>query len=194
MSSTLAPFGLRAVIKAGGTTASLTVTAPIASAYGTAIGDGDPVKLLAGNLVRAVGLAASDTTGGIIGSFQGVEYVDSVGKPQWSPQWVASTVATSVVAYYYADPYITYEIQANGTLTSAAVGQQIDFATVGPANTFTGLSGASADIATLASGTQKEMRIVGLRAAPDNAWGDAFPIILVQIAKHQFVTPVIGVA
>ena len=79
MSSTASPFGLRPVYKFGGTPASLTLPGLIASGYATSIGQGDPVKLLAGNLVRAVGTNAGDATGGIIGTFMGVEYNDTTG-------------------------------------------------------------------------------------------------------------------
>lgn len=195
MSAASAPFGLRPVLKAGGTPVSLTMAGTIASAYGTAIGEGDPVKLLAGNLVRAVGTQAGDTTGGIIGSFMGVEYTDANGRRQVSNQWLAATVATDIIAYYTADPYTTYEIQCNATLAASQVGNELDMANIGPANAIVGISGATADVSTIiTTGTQRLLRIIGLRPAPDNAFGDAFPVILVQIAKHQWVTPVTGVA
>lgn len=196
MSSVAAPFGMRPVFKSGGTPASLNMRGTIASGYATSIGEGDPVKLLAGNLIRAGGTNGTDTTGGIVGAFMGVEYLDSTGKPVESNQWIASTVATNIVAYYVADPYATYEVQANGSLAAVSLGQEIDFVagSLGPASALTGLSGGSVDTATLSSGAQRLLRIVGLSPAADNIFGDAFTNVLVQVAKHQFVTPVIGIA
>jgi hypothetical protein len=36
------------------------------------------------------------------------------------------------------------------------------------------------------------MRVIGLTPGPDNAWGDAFPIVQVQISEHQNVADVAG--
>lgn len=198
MSSVNAPFGLRPVYKSGGTPASLTLMGTITSGYGTAIFEGDAVKLVGGVLVSADGRAASDTTGGIIGTFMGVEYTDANGRRQESNQWIASLSATNIVAYYTADPYITYEIQANGSVTQAQVGGEVDILNTSQAagSTVTGLSVAVANISSgyNANGTQRTLRIVGLTPGADNAFGDAFTVIQVQIAKHQWTNPITGVA
>ena len=169
----------------------------IASGYATAIGEGSPVKLLAGVLVAAVGTAAGDSTGGIIGTFLGCEYNDSNGVHQESNQWIASTAyqAGSMVAYYTDDPYITYAVWANGSIPQATgVGYEIDFNNV-TVNTTTGLCTGTVDTTTLSgSGTQRLLRIVGITPGADNAFGDAYTIVNVQIAKHQFVSPVTGVS
>lgn len=193
MSSTASPFGMRPVYKFGGTPASLTLPTTITSGYATAIGQGDPVKLAGGVITRAGGTNATDTTGGIIGCFMGVEYTDSNGRRQESNQWIASLTATNIVAYITADPFITYEVQANGSIAQSNVGAEIDF--VSPTlNTTTGLSTTAVDTATISTGAQRLLRIIGITPGPDNAYGDAFTIIQVQIAKHQWVTPVVGVA
>ena len=198
MSLTAAPFGLRPVQKLGGSPVSMSLQSTITSGYATAIGLYDPVKLVAGVLQRATGLAATDgaslTVGGIVGCFMGVEFTDANGRRQESNQWLASLVATSITAYYTMDQYITYEIQANGSIAQSQVGAQCDFATVGPASTVTGLSGAALDTSTLSTAVQKELRIVGLTPGPFNAYGDAFTIVQVQIAKHQFAFPQVPIA
>lgn len=193
MSSTASPFGLRPVYKAGGTPASLTMTSTITSGYGTAIFANAPVKLGGGILVAAVGTTAGDATGGIVGTFMGVEYTDANGRRQESNQWIAGLTGTNIIAYYTADPYLTYEVQANGSIAQSNVGAQIDFVAAA-GNTTTGLSTTAVDTATISTGAQRLLRIVGLTPGPDNAFGDAFTIVQVQIAKHQFVTPVIGIA
>jgi hypothetical protein len=166
----------------------------IASGYGTAIGENSPVKMLAGLLVAAVGTASGDSTGGILGTFQGVEYTDAQGVRQESNQWLASTVATNVVAYYTDNPYVTYEVYANGSIAQANNGNEIDFNNV-TVNTSTGLCTGTVDTTTLSgSGTQRLLRIVGITPGADNAFGDAFTIVQVQIAKHQFVSPVTGIS
>ena len=192
MSSTSLPFGLRPIQKLGGTPASLSVIGTIATGYSTAIGLNSPVKLLAGNLVAAAGVIGTDTKG-ILGTFLGVEYKDASGQPHESNNWPASTTATLIVAYYTFDPYITYEIQANGSIAQSNVGAEADFANV-TVNSTTGWSGATLDTASISTSAQKIMRIVGITPGPDNAFGDAFTIVQVQIAAHQYLTPITGIA
>lgn len=195
MSSIASPFGLRPSHRAGGIGVSLrrALAGGIPSGYATAIGENSPIKLGGGNLVAAVGTNAGDSTGGIIGAFAGVEYTDANGRRQESNQWLANTVATNIIAFYYDDPYMTYEVQANGTLNQTAIGSEIDFNNV-TVNTTTGQCTGSVDTTTLSSGAQRLLRIIGITPGADNAFGDAFTIVQVQIAKHQWVTPVIGVA
>jgi hypothetical protein len=194
MSSVASPFGLRAVIKAGGTPASLSVQGVIASGQATSIGEGDPVKLASGIIVRAAGLIGTDTVG-ILGTFMGVEYTDANGRRQESNQWVGGTVATNIVCYYTDDPFITYEIQANGPVTQAMVGGECDMTTT-TLNTTTGLSNVALDTVGQfsQSGAVKLLRIVGFSPGPDNVVGDAFTIVRVQISKPMYAFGVNGIA
>lgn len=187
MSSTAGPFGLRAVIKAGGTPSSLSVQGTITSGTATAIGEGDAIKLAGGVIVRAGGVIGTDTSG-ILGCFMGVEYTDSNGRRQESNQWIAALTGTNIVCYYTDDPYITYEVQANGPVTQSQVGGECDLAAPS-LNTTTGLSTTPLDTvgAFSQSGAAKLFRITGFSPGPDNVPGDAFTIVRVQIAKHQFV-------
>jgi hypothetical protein len=195
MSSISGGFGLRICNAAGFDPPGFRIALPggIQTGYATAIGENSPVKLAGGFLVAAVGTTGGDTTGGIVGTFMGVEYDDSGGVHQISNVWKASTAATNVVAYYSNSPSITYEAQANGSLAQTAIGSEIDFVSV-PVTAATGLCTGQLDTTTLNSGSQRLLRIVGITPGADNAFGDAFTIVQVQIAKHQFVTPGIGVA
>ena len=38
--------------------------------------------------------------------------------------------------------------------------------------------------------TNASLRLIGLNPGADNAWGDNFPIVLVQISKHQMVADI----
>ena len=194
MSSVAGPFGLRAVLKAGGTPASLSVQGVIASGQTPAIGEGDPVKLASGIIVRANGLIGTDTVG-ILGVFMGCEFTDANGRRQESNQWPSGTVATNIVCYYTDDPFITYEIQANGPVTQAMVGGECDMTTT-TLNTTTGLSNVALDTVGQfsQSGAAKLLRIVGFSPAADNVPGDAFTIVRVQIAKPMYAFGVNGIA
>ena len=97
--------------------------------------------------------------------------------------------ADSARVYFTQDPEIWYRIQASAALTAAVVGDQLDFLNPTTGNTTTGLSSAQADTSTLkGAGAQGMMRIYELDYAPDNLdWTDAFPVIIVGIARHQFI-------
>lgn len=94
----------------------------IASGYGTRIGRGDPVKMHSdGTLVRT---AAGEVSCGV---FEGCSYVDANGNQQFSPVWIASTVATNIEAQVYDSPYTVFGVQVDGgTLDQQAVGACAD--------------------------------------------------------------------
>lgn len=180
MSATASPFGLRPSFKEGGQVESCVLASTILSTYASAIFLYDPVKLGTDGTLQLA--AAGDA---FLGSFMGVEYDNvTTGKREYSNQWPASQTGNNIVAFYTKEPYLTYEIQANATLAVAVVGAQYD--TITPAgNTTTGLSSTSLDVASAAASAQ--LRVVGLNPGPDNAWGDAFPIVQVQVSDHQYV-------
>jgi hypothetical protein len=183
MSSVASPYGLRPAQHPSGCIRQREGT--IASGYNTAIFQNSPVAIIAdGSLaVAAAGAAA-------IGVFMGVEWTGQDGRRRVGNQWIADTVGSDIVAYYTSDQDIIYEIQANATLTRAAMGEQFDWAALS-GNTVTGLSSVPLDVAS--SAANAGLRVVGLNPAPDNDWGDAFPILQVQISEHQFVANVAAI-
>jgi hypothetical protein len=84
------------------------------------------------------------------------------------------------------DPYIVYEIQADGPVTQAEVGQQADFTNVSSSNGL-GYSTATMDAAT-SSSTAAQLRVIGIANGINNAAGDAYTVVQVQISEHQFVS------
>jgi hypothetical protein len=101
-------------------------------------------------------------------------------------------VATAITAWYTRDPWLTYKIQANGPVAATALGGQASLTTNGSANgnTTTGFSTVGLDVTTGGSFTQtstNQLRIVGFDLDPNNAPGDAFTIVQVQISMHQDV-------
>ena len=172
----------------------IAATGGIQSGYGTAIYENSPVKISGGYLVAAVGTASGDNTGGIVGTFMGVEYTDSNSVRQYSNWWPASTTGTNIVAYYSQNPYITYNVQANGSLAQTTLGYEVDFANVSGSTT-TGICSGTVNASTaVGNGTQRLLQIVGLIPGADNAWGDAYTIVQVRIAAHQFVSAVTGIS
>lgn len=180
MSATLAPFGFRPADHPTGNARAKPYT--IASAYGTAIYKYSPV-ILNTNGTITIGTTAAD----LIGVFAGVEYTDSTGKPTWSNYWPASTTATNITAYVWDDPDLIYDVQANGSVAQTAVGDQADVVNPGNGSTSTGLSSAALNSTLAGAGVQAQFRIVGFNRDPNNAIGDTYTVVQVQLARSQFV-------
>ncbi len=187
MSALAAPFGLKPLYHPSGIVRPKALD--IASGYATSIFQYTPVSLRTDNAGGAAnaGLQIYAAVGGpIIGTFLGVEYTQANQRRAYSNFWPANTVATQIVAYYTDDQLITYEIQANGTLAENAIGAQYNI-TAEVGNAVTGFSTVALDTGTANPFTGNNLlKVVGLSAGPLNNWGDAFPIVQVQIANHQF--------
>lgn len=92
-------------------------TYTIASAYGTNLGLGTPVKLVSGNLQ----VATNGTN--CIGVLQGVEYVHPNGQPLPDKYFPASTTSTSPIYGRVVDnPGATFRVKADGTVAQVLVG------------------------------------------------------------------------
>lgn len=178
MTATSAPFGLRPVRHNSGQVRQEVGT--IASAYASNIYKHAPVKMLADG---TLGLAAAGDA--FVGVLIGVKYTDATGKPCYSPMWTANTVGTDIEAYFTRDPDILYEIQATGTLAQTNVGNLVDISNEGTGVALeVGVSTATANHST-AGTASAQLQILGFRPGPDNAAGDAFPVLIVRIAEHQ---------
>lgn len=180
MSTTSQPFGLRPAYSPSGV---LRPTAySIATGYSSNILQNQPVKIGTDGTVQAAAIGDR-----FIGTFQGVEFTDSDGRRRVSNKWTASQAGTDIVAYVTLDPTIVYEIQANGTIAKTDIGSQADFTTITAGSTVTGLSALMLDTATLTNSGNASVRIIDLAPGPDNAFGDAYTIVQVQISEHQNV-------
>jgi hypothetical protein len=87
-------------------------------------------------------------------------YTDpTTSKPTFKPFYAASTNASDLKATVYADPYIVYEAQHDGTGTAAMNNSAIDFTGVG-GSTLTGQSTSELD--TSESGTSGNFKQIGI--------------------------------
>jgi len=187
MSAVSAPFGLRPSFHPSGLDRAIALANGIASTYNTGILKGQPVALnTSGNIVAATAGSAYQ------GAFAGHEWTDVSGRRQISNQWVANTAYTtgSEVTYYYSDPNIVYDIQANGSLAQTSIGDQANFASISAGSTTTGLSQCMISTSLVGSGAVGDLRIIGLTPAVDNDWGDAFTVVQVQVSRSQFVATI----
>ncbi len=178
MSSTSAPFGLRPAYHPSGVTRP--TAGVILTGYASGILQNQPVKIASDGAINAAAIGDR-----FVGTFQGVEYDDTLGRHVVSNQWVASTSATNIVAYFTRDSEIIYEIQSNAALNLTDIGKQYDFTTITAGSTVTGLSALMLDVAS--SATNASLQVLGLAPFIDNAWGDTYVIARVRISEHQLV-------
>jgi len=178
MSTTSQPFGLRPAFSPSGVIRPTAYS--ILSGYSANILQNQPVKIGTNGTIEAAAIGDR-----FIGTFQGVEFTDGDGRRRVSNKWIASTAATDIVAYVTLDPTIVYEIQANGSIALTDIGSQADFTTITAGSAVTGLSALMLDQATLTNSGNASLRIIGIAPGPDNAFGDNFTVVQVQIAEHQ---------
>ena len=188
MSATNAPFGLRPSFFPTGLERAQAITNGITSGYASNILKGQPVvygTTANGGTLGTIIIAAN--TGAVTGAFAGVEFTDTTGRRRVSNYWPASTSGTNIVAYFYNDLNIVYEIQTDATITQTSIGNEYNFSNIAAGSTTTGLSQCTLGVSTaVGNGAQGQMRIVDIAAYPDNNWGDAYVIVRVQLASTQF--------
>ena len=195
MSALSAPFGLRVPRHYSGRiyATDLRLTKALSEATPTMF-QGTPVSI---DTTGRLALAANGAD--FIGSFAGVEYTDlATGRPTVTSAWINGTLVKdqggdSARFYFYRDPDLIYEIQVtDGAKAYADIGAQINFdANIAAGNTTTLYSIAGA-AGLQAAGVQGMLRIIDIARYVDNDWTDAFPILQVQVARHQDVALKVG--
>lgn len=192
MSATNAPFGLRPAFHPSGLDRAqalangiqaVSTSGNVSAGYATNILKGQPVKMDTGGYI--VVAAAGDS---FLGAFAGVEWTDSTGRRRVSNYWPAneSFQVGSVVAYFYNDPNIVYEIQADGTLAQTSIGAEADLSNTTAGSTTTGLSQCTLSSTLAGAGNSAQMRIIDIAPYADNAWGDDYVIVRAIINESQY--------
>lgn len=192
MSATSAPFGLRPAFHPSGLDRAfalangiqaVSTSGNVSAGYASNILKGQPVKMNTAGYIEVAG-----TGDPFLGAFAGVEWTDATGRRRVSNYWPAneSFQVGSVIAYFYQDANIVYEIQAAGSLTQAAIGDEFDITNETAGSTTTGLSQATLGTSAAGSGNAKQMRVIDIAPYPDNAWGDAYTIVRAVISESQY--------
>lgn len=192
MSATNAPFGLRPAFHPSGLDRAQALAGGIPSAYNTDILKGQAVLYVAGSGVIEPVNATGDA---LSGAFAGVEWTDTTGRRRVSNYWPANTAyqTGSCVAYFYNDPNIVYEIQADGSVAQTSIGLDANLSNFAAGSNVTGLSQATLNASILSTGVQGQVQILDLAPYVDNAWGDNFTIVRVQVARRQIAAVVPGI-
>jgi hypothetical protein len=200
MSSTSAPFGLRPAFHPSGLDRAQALANGITSGLAVNILKGQPIVYSVAATVGSTGAAngtiipagtpgnsAASSGYQVAGAFDGVEFTDTTGRRRISNYWPASTSGTEIVAYFYNDPLIVYEIQSDATLAQTAIGNEFNFSNITAGSTTTGLSQATLAAASAqTNGAQGQMRVVDIAPYPGNAWGDTYVIVRVTMSYTQF--------
>jgi hypothetical protein len=163
----------------------------IPSGYGTAMYTNQMIKLVTGGTIQPA--AAGDR---VLGTFAGCEFVDSDGRVRVSSYWPASQTiltGTSVTVYYYSAQETVYRVQADGTLAITSVGDQADLSNATDANTTAGLSQQTLSTTLAGAAGNAQFRILKLGEDVDNAWGDTYVIVDVEISEHQYTADVAAI-
>ena len=192
MSATSAPFGLRPAFHPSGLDRAQALAGGIPSAYSSDILKGQAVLYVAGSGVIEPVNATGDS---LSGAFAGVEWTDTTGRRRVSNYWPANTAyqTGSCVAYFYNDPNIVYEIQADGSVAQTSIGLDANLSNFAAGSNVTGLSQATLNASILSTGVQGQVQILDIAPYPDNDWGDAFTIVRVQVARRQIAAVVPGI-
>ena len=188
MPSTASPFGLRPYSHPSGVGVRTTEAGTIATGYATAIYQYAPIRIDPGHgeiILCAAGSRA-------IGCFLGVDYTDTNGRRQFANKWTASTTATNIVAYYTRDQKLRYTIQSTAAVNLTDMGAELDWSTATAGNATTGMSTVAADVAALTPQGNAGLRIIGLAPDINNAWGDTYTNLIVEISEHQDTADRVG--
>lgn len=193
MTATAYPFGMVPVqnLAAGYNTQGFE-TFNILDGYTTAIYFGDVVKMATTGLIQK---DTGTTTLTPYGVAVGVSYVDpSLGYWQNSQFWPASTttgIAAGSPLYpsikVVDNPDAVFMIQADDTVAQSALGANAAIVQTAGTSVF-GKSRNALSASSVDTTDTLPLRIVGLADIPGNAWGDAFPIVLVKFNNHQLTT------
>ena len=193
MSATSAPFGLRPAYFPTGLERAQALANGIASGFASNILKGQPIVYgqasnqtgvsTNGTILPAV--ATSNTT--VTGAFAGVEWTDTTGRRRVSNYWPASTTGTQIVAYFYNDLNIVYEIQTDATIAQTSIGDTYLFSNITAGSTTTGLSAATLGVSTATANgaTTGQMRVVDIAPYADNNWGMRMLLFVSNWSTHN---------
>jgi hypothetical protein len=193
MATTAAPYGLRPINLIGGQSfAGSTRLLPIVSGQTTNIFFGDIVAIDATNgtilKVTNVGSAADQLPAGVVGVFLGCTYTDPTLKYKLNSQyWPSGTVASDAQAYVCDDPDTLFQIQANGSVTQASLGNNFPvIQTAG--STTTGDSKIALNSAGGVTTSTVGFRLVDFVNGPFSTVGDAFTdcIVKFNFGQHSY--------
>lgn len=197
MANSNGAFGLRPYSKVGQNTNSTGMTEyRIASDNSNVIYTGSPVIPLSTGFIDIVGAAAGGTVG-LLGAFNGCEYVSSTtGEVVFSKHWPGSGADSNfpVRAFVFDDPLQQFVVASDASLTSeatarAAIFANANFSSGTSGSTTTGKSSAALAVSTIATTNTLNLRIMGIVDDVENADFAASGIGVIVRLNNHFNSP-----
>jgi len=197
MASTASPYGFRAVNELGGLPyAGSTRSFPINPAgYAVNIYNGSLVYVAASGYLQICTATGADgttnalptgtTLTGAVGVFVGCTYTNAQGQiiySQYYPANTASVQGSTITAYVIDDDRAVFQVQADGSVTFAALGANVYLSAAQSTSTGSTTTGNSTTaVNATAVTTTAAFRVVGFANVPGfSAVGDAYTDILVK--------------
>ena len=196
MASTATPYGFRAVNELGGLPyAGSTRSFPINPAgYNTNIYNGSLVYVAASGYLQICTATGADgttnafpagtTLTGAVGVFVGCTYTNAQGQiiySQYYPANTASVQGSTITAYVVDDDRAVFAVQADGSLTFAALGSNVYLAAAQSTSTGSTTTGNSTTaVSATVVQTTAAFRVVGFVNNAQSQSGDAYTDILVK--------------
>ena len=192
MASTASPYGFKPVNEVGGLpyAGSTRSFALDPAGYGTNIFNGSLVYVATTGYLQLVTADGSDgttnafpagtTLTGAVGVFVGCSYVNAQGQTVFSQYYPAS--ALNAVAFVVDDPNTVFQVQADGSLTIAALGANVTLANAQSTSTGSTTTGNSnVAISATTKTTTAPFRVIGFpNMVGFSVVGDAYTDTLVK--------------
>ena len=197
MANSNGAFVLRPYSKVGQNTNSTGMTEyRIASDNSNVIYTGSPVIPLSTGFIDIVGAAAGGTVG-LLGAFNGCEYVSSTtGEVVFSKHWPGSGADSNfpVRAFVFDDPLQQFVVASDASLTNeatarAAIFANANFSSGTSGSTTTGKSSAALAVSTIATTNTLNLRIMGIVDDVENADFAASGIGVIVRLNNHFNSP-----
>ena len=168
----------------------------IASGNTNAIYQGSPVIPLSTGFIDIVGAAAGGTVG-LVGVFNGCEYVSSTtGETIFSNYWPGSGADSNfpVKAFVLDNPMQLYTICSDASLTNESTARghvfaNANFSSGASGSTTTGKSSAALGVSTIATTANLNLRIMGIQEGPENSDFTAAGIPVIVRLNNSFNSP-----
>lgn len=194
MAGASSPYGLQPISDQSGIVRPLRIPLGIASGLASNIFKYQAVKLIKPLATANSGTLTpvTATTDQIFGVFAGVEYTPTGGRPTVSPFWPSGAVYDSTADMFaYIWPAWTgsmrFQIQADGAVVQGKLGMGFNISNFTSGSTTIGQSTCTAANAGVAQSSQAQLVLVEFAPGVNDAVGDAFTDLIVQIAYPQVV-------
>lgn len=185
MTAAFTPFGLKPIAALGSHGNEVRAYPLPNGAACPDLAAGSPVKM-SGGVITSVGTGG----GPILGAAVGFAWVDPTSKRPFRQQYIPADTSSAGLtdgddrptAYVVDNPHALFLIQADATVTAGDLGLNFDVtAASGDVDTAYGVSRYALDASTRTSAVGTALKLVGLARLEGNAWGGAYPVVVVKL-------------